>query len=396
MSESILQELREGKTVSATSFHLSADLTEFPRELFLLEDSLEFLDLGKNKLSSLPDDFGRFKKLKILFLSENYFTEVPEVLAHCQALTMIGFKTNQISTVQENALPTTCEWLILTDNKIESLPNSMGKLTKLRKVALAGNKITNIPESMKNCADLELLRISANQLKEIPEWLLTLPKLTWLAFSGNPCTFSTTEQAKLDEIHWDKIELQEVLGQGASGVISKAVISHKSHREAAVKLFKGEITSDGYPEDEMDACISAGEHPHLVPLIGKINGHPEKEGVVLKFIPSSFSVLGNPPSLESCTRDIYHENFEVTSSQAEKIITGVSSAMNHLHDKGILHGDLYAHNTMVNENGYAYLGDFGAATRFDPQSKSAYLLKQLDIRALEHLKNELRERVVSA
>jgi hypothetical protein len=395
VSEAILKELRQGKKVSVTSFHISANLTEFPRELFELEETLEFLDLGKNRLSSLPEDFHRFSKLKTLFLSENKFTEIPEVLGKCTSITMIGFKSNQISTVPENSLPTSCDWLILTDNIIVTLPDSMGELVRLRKVALAGNQITHLPSSMSNCVNLELLRISANQLTEIPEWLLTLPKLTWLAFSGNPCSVSSAKQEQLNEIHWDDIELHEVLGQGASGVISKAVINSDSPQEAAVKLFKGEITSDGYPQDEMDACISAGQHPHLVPLIGKISGHPEKEGVVLEYIPQSFSVLGNPPSFESCTRDVYHNDFKISSNKAETIISGVTAALGHLHTKGILHGDLYAHNTMINDEGYAYLGDFGAATRFDPLSPKAKLLKKLDLRALEHLKSELRERIIN-
>jgi len=41
--------------------------------------------------------------------------------------------------------------------------------------------------------NLELVRISANQLTECPDQLLALPKLAWLAFSGNPFTCNEIE-----------------------------------------------------------------------------------------------------------------------------------------------------------------------------------------------------------
>ncbi|MGK0446096.1 MAG: Leucine-rich repeat (LRR) protein, partial [Bermanella sp.] len=51
---------------SQKRFKLSDGLTEFPQELFELADYIEILDLGGNQLSDLPDDFYRFKHLKIL------------------------------------------------------------------------------------------------------------------------------------------------------------------------------------------------------------------------------------------------------------------------------------------------------------------------------------------
>ena len=64
---------------------------------------------------------------------------MPSVIAECEKLEMIGFKANKIKTVAENSLPVDTRWLILTDNKIEKLPQSFGKLHRLQKLALAGN-----------------------------------------------------------------------------------------------------------------------------------------------------------------------------------------------------------------------------------------------------------------
>ena len=75
-----LQMLRNGQLRSSTRLSLSCKLKTFPIEIFDLADTLEVLNLSNNKLSALPDDFGRLKKLRILFLSENEFTEIPKVL----------------------------------------------------------------------------------------------------------------------------------------------------------------------------------------------------------------------------------------------------------------------------------------------------------------------------
>lgn len=394
MSRTILSELVRGDLNGATSIAISDKLTEFPRELFALEDSLEILDLSKNQLTSLPADFGRFKKLKIAFFSDNLFEIFPEVLSECPELGIIAFKSNLIRIIPENAIPVSTHWLTMTNNAIEKLPDSIGKCVNLRKVGLAGNQIERLPQSMKNCIHLELLRISANKLKELPHWLVQLPQLRWLAFSGNPCTHSFQEAEDLEEIHWERVELKEILGQGASGVISRASLDSSFGEDVAVKLFKGEVTSDGLPIDEMNASIAAGDHTHLVPIKGKIVNHPEEfQGVVMELIPQRFTVLGNPPSLESCTRDVLSHR-KLSMDQANRIYDGIASAVNHLHSRGILHGDIYAHNTFFDDHGHAILGDLGAATLFDPTHDLAEGLKLLDLRALRCFREDLMSAVV--
>ena len=182
-----LAQLQAGELVGCTAIKLACGLTEFPKELFDLADSLEMLDLSGNQLSTLPSDFGKFKKLKIAFFSDNLFTEYPEVLADCPLLEMVGFKANRISSISEKAMSSHLRWLILTNNCITQLPKSIGNCTRLQKFPLAGNQLTELPEEMANCRNLELLRISANNIQELPEWLLTLPKLAWLAYADNPC-----------------------------------------------------------------------------------------------------------------------------------------------------------------------------------------------------------------
>ena len=370
---------------------LACGLKSFPQELFTLVETLEVLDLTDNKLSSLPENFCAFKQLKILFLSNNNFTEVPTVLSQCPKLSMIGIRNNQISTFNENALPLSTRWLILTNNELSTLPNSMGNLHLLQKCMLSGNQLTELPQSMSKCQNLELLRIAVNHFNKLPSFLLNLPKLSWLAYSGNPfCAKHPNCDTPLKEVAWEELELKEVLGEGASGLISKAIVEGK---EVAVKVFKGEITSDGLPEEEMDINISMGHHDHLVDVLARVTGHPEgKDVLMLELIPSSFFNLGLAPTLETCSRDVYPEGFSLSFSHALKILHAMADAAAHMHERGIMHGDFYAHNIMIDTKGNSILGDFGGASYFEPSEVEVRNgLERLEVRAFGCLIEELLE-----
>jgi hypothetical protein len=376
-----LEDLKLGKLVGSKSLKLACGLKEFPKEIFSLAETLEVLDLSDNHLTKLPEGILQLKNLKIIFFARNNFTEFPSILSACTSLSMIGFKSNQIKTVPEQAFPAALKWLILTDNKIEKLPKSIGDCQLLKKCLLAGNFIEELPAEITNCEGLELLRVSANKLKSIPKGLFELPKLSWLAFGGNPISQRVELDTDFETYHWDDFSVGELLGEGASGMISKSNWHSKNH-EVAVKIFKGDVTSDGLPEDEMKASIIAGIHENLIPVLGKINGHPEdKSGLIMKLISPDYINLGFPPSLESCTRDIFDAQTVFDENEVLKIAKSIASVCVQLHSRGINHGDLYAHNILVNKNAECLLGDFGAASLYDINSVLAHTIERVEVRA---------------
>lgn len=386
-----LSQLREGSLKGIKYLKLSEGLTIFPIEIFELADTLEILDLSGNELTELPADFGKLQKLKILFCSNNPFTVLPEVLGDCPLLEMVGFKANKIETVPARALNTNLRWLILTDNNIAELPASIGLCTRMEKLMLAGNKLRTLPVELQHCQNLALLRIAANNIDNLPTWLLSMPRLSWLAFSGNPfCIAPQTHP--LPAIHWDQLAIQEVLGQGASGIIYRAkLLNDPTDRLLAIKVFKGAVTSDGLPEDEMSAFISAGTHPGLVTLIAELEGHPEqKKGLLMELIPTDYRNLGMPPNFETCTRDVFDETTTLTPNAALKIAVTIASLASHLHSKGIMHGDLYAHNILVNTDGDALLSDFGAASFYKNLNRQdAANIERLEVSAFGLLLDDL-------
>ena len=393
--------LQSQQLAPITRLQISENLSQFPPQIFELADTLEILDLSNNCLRDLPDDLHRLKNLKILFLSNNQFDHLPPVLAKCPKLEMIGFKANQISSVAPDSLPIQTRWLILTDNKIETLPDSMGKLYRLQKLALAGNELITLPTTMAACKNLELIRLSANQLISLPDWLLQLPKLSWLAFAGNAFNrglgnnSQAHSAANVASVGMDDIELFEKIGEGASGVIYRAKwlkqpASLKGQdSNIAVKLFKGEVTSDGYPSDELNCCLSAGSHSSLIKVVAQI-AQKDQLGLVMELIPDTFYNLGLPPSLQSCTRDTFIEGTEFTLLDVIKVSHKMSATMSHLHKNRVSHGDVYAHNIMRNKRAHVLFGDFGAASNlsFLPSFQKE-AIESIEVRALGCLMEDL-------
>jgi len=392
--------LRSGKLAGSTRLDLSCGLRQFPAEIYGLADTLEILNLSGNALSSLPNDLPRLHKLRVIFCSDNQFTHVPEVLGACPQLEMVGFKANRIRHLPATALPEKLRWLILTDNQLPELPAELGQCTRLQKLMLAGNQLQQLPEEMAACRNLELLRISANRFAALPPWLLTLPRLSWLAFASNPFAdaFESAAMAKqtIASINWNELELRHKLGEGASGIIHQAEWQRAPDdaTSVAVKLFKGAVTSDGLPRSEKAACITAGTHPNIIPVAGKVIGHPAAtSGLVMPLIDPHYKNLAGPPSLDSCTRDIYQDGTRFSFDNALSMAHGIASAAEHLHQQGIMHGDLYAHNMLWNGQGNCLLGDFGAAS-FMPRddAPTALALQRIEVRAFACLLQELLER----
>jgi hypothetical protein len=344
-------------------------------------------------LRELPHQLTRLHKLQVLFASDNDFEALPEVLGDCPALQMVGFKANRMAHVPAAALPPALRWLTLTDNAIGHLPTELGQRPALQKLMLAGNQLTALPDSLQAANKLELLRISANRLTEVPGWLTELPRLAWLALAGHAMgwTCAADDASAWPSIAWPDLTQGPLLGEGASGHIYQ-VQAKAWPQPLALKLFKGEVTSDGLPEDELAACLAAGQHPALTTPVARLTGHPEQaQGLLMPLMPAVHVNLAAPPSLDSCTRNVYPSGFKLSAALALQIARDVADALAHLHQRGVMHGDVYAHNILFDPvHGQARLGDFGAATRLpiDQRALRQNLLA-LEVRALGCLLEEL-------
>ena len=386
--------LANGSLARAHHIRLSDGLTEFPDALYQLAETLEILDLSDNQLTTLPQELTCFARLRTLFASNNPFSELPRVLGRMPQLEMVGFKACRIEHVPEDSLPPRLRWLILTDNRVQQLPESMGRCTRLQKLMLSCNQLRQLPRSLEHCQTLELLRIASNRFEDAPEVIFRLPRLAWLALAGNPLTqkqeLDTLSGHGIEPIFYQNLQIAGKLGEGASGHIYRASLNGQ---ELALKVFKAAQTSDGTPQSELAAGIAAGQHPHLLTPLAQVLGAPDGQtATALPLLDSAMQPLAGPPSFDSCTRDVYDPELRLQAGQAQQLLQGIRSAISHLHDRGLLHGDLYAHNILCNlQTGQAVLSDFGAAALLQglPETQKAQL-QQIELRALRHLENEVQ------
>ncbi|BBL25250.1 leucine-rich repeat-containing protein kinase family protein [Comamonas terrigena] len=391
-----LDQLESGALAGAREVRLcNQGLTAIPPALFALADTLELLDLSGNQLSSLPAEFARFARLRVLFASHNPFTELPSVLGQLPELEMVGFRACRIAEVPPHSLPARLRWLILTDNCLTSVPDALGERPRLQKLMLSCNQLTALPASLVRCNRLELLRMASNRFTAVPEVLLQLPQLAWPALAGNPLTQASEQQlhaaAAAKALPFADLEVGALLGEGASGHIYRAR-NTRSGTELALKIFKAAHTSDGTPQSELAAGMAVTHHPQLLTPLAAVSGLPQGQlAMALPLLPEGMQPLAGPPSLRSCTRDVYAPGVSLSSCAAQHILAQISGAVRHLHYSGVLHGDLYAHNILWNpQTGAAMLSDLGAAllTRGLPTAQ-VRALQQIELRALHILRDEL-------
>lgn len=393
-----LEDLESGALAGARHVKLThLGLTEFPHQLLQLADTLETLDLSGNQLTTLPDSFARFQQLRIFFASNNPLTELPAVLGQCLQLEMVGCKACRIAHVPAHSLPPRLRWLILTDNQLQQLPDSLGQRPRLQKLMLSCNQLRTLPP-LHACTQLELLRIASNQLTQLPASMLSLPALAWPAIAGNPITLNTEQCALVESsekaIFYGDLLCHELLGEGASGQVVRA--THvPTGQDIALKIFKAAHTSDGTPQSELVAGMAATAHPCLLAPLAPVVGHPQgKLAMALPLLPAGCVNLAGPPSLQSCTRDIYAPTTRLTPATAQQLLQCIRSAVTHLHAHGVVHGDLYAHNIVWEPStGHAILGDLGAGVLTgDLSATEVAALHTMEWRAFAHLEAEIHAR----
>lgn len=123
----------------------------------------ESLNLGKNRLHSLPNSFGQLKQLKHVIFYENEFDEIPEVLANCKELKHLDFYKNNITQI----------------------PDFVGNIENLQQLFLAFNRIEIIPDTLRNLKRLKYLYIHHNELHFLPKWITEMDSLERLGVGYN-------------------------------------------------------------------------------------------------------------------------------------------------------------------------------------------------------------------
>ncbi|MFV0379769.1 MAG: leucine-rich repeat domain-containing protein [Anaerorhabdus sp.] len=156
-------------------------ITEVPDSLGNLEQ-LILLKISQSKITKLPEDIGKLKKLETLDLSieeTGLLTELPEGITELENLKNLYVSKNfNVSNIKEDSFT----GIIYP---ITKLPSGLNKLKNLEVLQLDNLMLKEIPEELSELSKLWYLRFDYNEVSEIPEWISKSKTLTTLSFEYN-------------------------------------------------------------------------------------------------------------------------------------------------------------------------------------------------------------------
>ncbi len=145
-------------------------------------------------------------------------------------------------------------------------------------------------------------------------------------------------------------ELRAEVGSGAFGVVHRAY-QPSVGREVAIKIIRPEYVNDPQfiRRFEVEAQLVARlEHPHIVPL-HDFWRNPDGAYLVMRWLGGG--------TLKDKVAD---GNLSIDA--AHRLVTEIGPALAFAHRRGVVHRDIKLSNVLLDEDGAAYLTDFGIAS----------------------------------
>nr|XP_040058421.1 leucine-rich repeat and calponin homology domain-containing protein 1 isoform X5 [Gasterosteus aculeatus aculeatus] len=160
-------------------------LKEFPRTAANhdLSDTVE-ADLSKNRLADVPSEICHLVALETLNLYHNCIRTIPDSIITLQSLTSLNLSRNQLGALPACLCGLPLRVLNASNNKLVSLPETIGQLHCLMELDISCNEITALPRHIGRLKALRELNVRRNLLCVLPEDLAGLP-LVKFDFSCN-------------------------------------------------------------------------------------------------------------------------------------------------------------------------------------------------------------------
>jgi Leucine-rich repeat (LRR) protein len=175
------------------------DLHEISADIARLT-SLRMLDLGHNALTWVPDSLGDLSALSdFLYLHDNRLDTLPPSLGRLKRLRYLNIGENRFETLPECicAMQSLVE-LRASDNPLQTLPNSIRQLTSLRELHLRNTKLKSLPDAIGGLIELRQIDLRGTPLEYLPPAIAVLPRLEkidlrWVTNFESPAWFSELE-----------------------------------------------------------------------------------------------------------------------------------------------------------------------------------------------------------
>ncbi|CAD6212757.1 unnamed protein product [Miscanthus lutarioriparius] len=165
------------------------DLKVVPEEVWDCGPSIRILDISNNSVKEIPYKISALKSLNKLLLTANDITDDSicwEGLSCLQKLLNLSLSENRLVSLPSTlGLLTSLRELRVAKNRLDNLPIEIGQL---KAPPDSHSKITLLPSSIGDCESLTEVDLSSNLLTELPEAFGNLCSLKVLHIRNNGLT----------------------------------------------------------------------------------------------------------------------------------------------------------------------------------------------------------------
>jgi leucine-rich repeat protein SHOC2 len=134
-------------------------LSEFPLEVEL--------GIDPSDVSAFVRPQPKYRRIQTILLSGNKITSIPKCFEHLTELRVLDLESNALKSFPGFACTAKIECLNFSGNKLRQLPEEIGLLASLVELNVRQNAIVKLPFALKYCTRLHTLLVSHNQLKAL-------------------------------------------------------------------------------------------------------------------------------------------------------------------------------------------------------------------------------------
>ena len=157
-------------------------------------------DIFDKELLIFPKEVTKLRNLEILYVCDNFFSEIDESICNLQKLKSLLLYNNKLQNFPKEILCLNqLEELYLNHNIISRIPIDITKLENLKFLDIRDNLLDDLPNELSKMKNLETLDVTNNKFTKIPEVLYKMKTLKTLRIGIHRSLWATEDLKKQGE-----------------------------------------------------------------------------------------------------------------------------------------------------------------------------------------------------